>query len=244
MKMRIDIIIPSFRSEGLTTAAIKSFEKNKSTFNFRYIVVENSDDTSYKDKVEALNDNVLWVQNPTHLTNSYANAIAIERGLEHVQSELVFICHNDVAAVDPSWMHFLVSKINEGNKLVGTVLDNIRINAVHISGLLTYTEIAKQVDIYPVQRDNKQVLDVGDSLTQYCSEREISFYCCRNTENNSVSPHELDEKYSSFNVDRAVDDTGKVIFMHLGRGTHKNFGLYHKPSKILLGDWLSFLGEP
>ena len=127
--MEIDIIIPSFRSEGLTVAAIESFEKNKSTFRFRYIVVENSDDVSYKDRVEKLSDNVLWIQNPTHLANSYANAVAIERGLEHVQSELVFICHNDVAAVDPSWMHFLVSKIDEGNKLVGTVLDNIRIKA-------------------------------------------------------------------------------------------------------------------
>ena len=148
-KIRIDIVMPSFKSERLTCLAIKSFEQNKSTFDFRYIVVENSDDTSYKEKVESISENIVWVQNPTSLVHSNANAIAVEKGLEYVESELVFICHNDVAAVDPNWMHFLFSKIKEGNKLVGTVLDNIRIKAVHISGFLTYTKFAKENNMYP-----------------------------------------------------------------------------------------------
>ena len=33
--MRIDIVMPSYRSEYLTCLAIKSFEQNKSTFDFR-----------------------------------------------------------------------------------------------------------------------------------------------------------------------------------------------------------------
>jgi GT2 family glycosyltransferase len=239
--MRIDIVMPSYRSEYLTCLAIKSFEQNKSTFDFRYIVVENSDDTSYRDKVKSISENVVWVQNPTNLINSEANAIAVEKGLELVETELVFICHNDVAAVDPSWMHFLLSKINEGNKLVGTVLDNIRIKAVHISGFLTYTKFAKENNMYPTYEGSTQILDVGDILTQKCIEDGSSFFCCDNTENNDLLVENLDEEFKSFGVDRCLDDSGKVIFLHLGRGTPKSNGTYSKPNRIYLKDWVKFI---
>ena len=57
--MNIDIIIPSYKSKDLTSLAIRSFEKNKGDFNFRYIVVENAGDESYKDDIVSLNDNVV-----------------------------------------------------------------------------------------------------------------------------------------------------------------------------------------
>ena len=154
--MKIDFIIPSFYSEGLTTLAIKSFEKHKGDFDFRYIVVENGNDNSYKDNVLALSENVVWVANDCLYSSfdnnmgSYANAEAVEIGLGHVNAELVFICHNDVVAAHPDWMRFLCSKIEEGYSMAGTSIDNHRINAVHLSGVLMKSEIAlaKEVDIY------------------------------------------------------------------------------------------------
>ena len=57
-KMKIDIIIPSYKSKEITTLAIKSFEKNKGDFDFRYIVIENAGDESYKEDIVSLNKNV------------------------------------------------------------------------------------------------------------------------------------------------------------------------------------------
>ncbi len=102
MLKNIDIIIPSFHSKDLTTLAILTFEKFSDGYNFRYIVVENSNDTSYKGFMLNLTGkkNVCWVQNPTELINSEANATALEEGLKYVLTERVFMCHNDVVATN------------------------------------------------------------------------------------------------------------------------------------------------
>ena len=243
MTTNIDIIIPSYHSKELTTLAINSLEKNKSIFNFRYIVVENASDESYKEDIISLNENVVWYTNSCEYSylSSETNAEAIQKGIDLVDSELVFICHNDVLACHPYWMDFLHSKIQEGCSLVGTVLDNTRIGAVHISGLLVKTEIAKEVSCFPERNSSSEViLDVGDSYTRYCREKNLKYYCCRNTHNNNINEEELQEPFNNFSVDRAVDDAGNVIFAHLGRGTLKQFNQYSKPNKIYFEDWLNF----
>ena len=149
MKEQIDFILPSFHSETLTTLAIKSFEKFKGDFDFRYIVVENSDDVSYKENVLALSENVIWIQNPTTLINSEANASGLEVGLEYVTGDYVFFCHNDVVACHPEWMNFLFSKLNENEKEFGSphtefknhlkrtgLIEKVRY--VHIGGCVQY----------------------------------------------------------------------------------------------------------
>ena len=144
--MKIDVIIPSFHSKGLTSLCIQSFEKYKNNFSLRYIVVENSYDSSYKEDIISLSDDVKWIQNPTELINSEANAVAIEKALSFVETENVFICHNDVAACHENWLGFLVDKMEKDNLAAASyVFDNGRINALHISGILVKTEIAKAV---------------------------------------------------------------------------------------------------
>ena len=241
MKEQIDFIIPSFHSEELTTLAIKSFEKFKGNFDFRYIVVENSDDISYKDNILALSKNITWVQNPTNLINSEANASGLEIGLEHVKSDYVFFSHNDVVACHPDWMNFLYSKISEKCKLSGTVLDNVRINAVHVSGYLTTTEIAKNMPLYPVYKNNLQIKDVGDGATEYCRKNNLQYFCCQNTENDDILVELCKEPYKGFRVDRALNDDNEVIFLHLGRGTPKAMGTYTKQNRIYLDDWVKFI---
>ena len=241
--MKIDIVIPSFKSRYLTMLAIRSFERHSTGFDFRYIVVENSDDESYKEDVQKISDRVVWVQNPTKYTNSEANASAIHKAMEHLKAELVFICHNDVMAVHPNWMKYLHTKIQEGNHLVGTVLDNSRIEAVHISGLLTYSEIVKSVDHFPTYDEvGRQILDVGDVLTQYCRDNNLDYFCYRNTENYNIDPDSLPSPYDDFPVDRSVDDDGEVFFLHLGRGTPKTLGSYSKLGKVYVQDWVKFAG--
>ena len=248
--INIDIIIPSYHSEILTTLAVKSFEKFKGDFNFRYIVIENGNDNSYKDKVFALSDNIVWIANDCKYSTlhnnkaSYANAEAIEIGLKHVKSEYVFICHNDVVACHENWMKHLYSKIEEGYSIAGTVLDNIRIEAVHISGLLIKSDIAKSVPSWPVEEEqtSEVLLDVGDFYTKHCRKNGLQYYCCRNTHNNNVD--NLNNKvYLDFSVDRAVDDNGNVIFLHLGRGIEKQLNLYYKPGKVYLEGWVNFINK-
>jgi len=238
----IDFIVPSYHSKALTSLCISSFEQHKGDFNFRYIVVENSDDTSYKSDILKLSENIKWVQNPIRFRNSEANASAIVTALEHIESEYVFICHNDVVACHPDWMKHLFSKLSEQCPVVGTVLDNIRINAVHISGLLTYTKIAKEVEMFPIYEDGRQVADVGDMFTDYCRNNNLDYYCCENTHNKPELEKSCKIPYNELSyVDRAFDDDGKIVFLHLGRGSPKTFGTYNKDNRMKLHGWVEFI---
>ncbi len=243
---QVDFIIPSFQSETLTSLAIKSFERYKNDFKFRYIVVENAADESYKDNILSLADDVVWVSNKQRaVRDSVANAEAIEIGLQHVQTDLVFICHNDVVACHDNWMNFLYEKIQEGSSIAGTVMDNSRINAVHISGMLLTTELAKRVSCYPISAGHHMLLDVGDAYTKYCRENNLKYFCCNNTHNMPNRGAEFDAigPFSDFSVDRALDAEGNIIYMHLGRGTMKAAGKYWKSGKIGLAGWEIFVNK-
>jgi hypothetical protein len=245
-KEQIDFIIPSFKSKILTSLCIQSFEKYKSNFNFRYIIVENSDDESYKQEILNLADDILWIQNPTKARGSAANAVALEEGLKHVESEYVFLCHNDVVACHPHWMDFLFSKLHEdGFALAGTVLDlhPQRQGAVHISGLLTTSKIATSVSMYPIYENGNQTHDVGDLITEYCLKNDLRCYCCNNTLNNEEIQMLLsdDNLYNKFHVDRALNDDNEVIYLHLGRGIEKTQRAYHKPNRVYIDEWEHFV---
>ena len=248
--MKIDFIIPSYCSKDLTSLAVRSFEKHKNQHDFNYIVVENSTDTSYRGHIKALSPNVIWVQNPEtpNISQngniaSVANAMAVEKGLEYVNTEYVFICHNDVVACHENWLDFLVDKMKKHNLAAASyVLDNGRINALHISGILVKTEVAKAVSMHPVYEDGKQLLDVGDSITQYCRDNDLDYFFCRNTHNDEAHVDLCEDVYKELAyVDRALDDDGNVIFLHLGRGSVKTLGTYWKANRTTLDGWVEFV---
>tara|TARA_R100001594_G_scaffold63003_2_gene97399 strand:- start:7874 stop:8632 length:759 start_codon:yes stop_codon:yes gene_type:complete len=240
----IDIIIPSFRSPELTYLTVASFEKFKKPYNFRYIVVENSDDETYLPALKQDFSNIVWVQNPTSQRGSLANAEALTVGMEKVENEYVFMCHNDVVACHESWMQYFMSKIEEGKSLVGISKDphKDRIGAVHQSGLLVKTEIAKAVSLYPeYSKSGQMLLDVGDNMTKYCRDNGLDYFICNNTFNDPENVELLkEEKYRNFHVDRILDDDNRVIFLHLGRGIQKYNNQYFKPNRILLPQWVEF----
>jgi len=223
--MKIDFIIPSFNSEDLTSSAIKSFETYKADFDFRYIVVENAGNNSYKEAILALASEVVWVSNDCRYTTfngsngSYANAEAIEVAGEHVESDYVFICHNDVVACHNNWMSFLFEKIKSGNDLVGVREDKGRIKALHSSGILMTRAVFEDVSPWPVKNNSGIVIeDVCDSYTKYCRENNLGYFCTKNTFNNSELRELLKNPYKNIKSDMALDDDNNVIFMHVGRG--------------------------
>ena len=235
----IDFIIPSFESAGLTRIAITSFEKFKKTHDFRYIVVENSNSVQGRDKLLEDFSNVTWIQNPTDLRGSHANATALEKGMEMVNTKYVFMCHNDVMATSETWMDYFISKVADGHSLVGVAKDPGRIKAVRQSGLLVESEIARSVSFYPTYDKGKMILDVADSLTKFCRDNGLTYFICDNTFNKPELAGSIkEERYKDIRLDRALDEDGNVIFLHLGRGTQKHSGHYHKPGRVLYPEWV------
>jgi hypothetical protein len=211
------------------------------------VVVENSDDESYRDAIVSGFKNVKWIQNPTHLTGSEANAIALTKGVENVDSEYVFVCHNDVAVCHETWMEYLMARVAEGNALVGMCYDSVpeRIKAAHQSGILVKASIGRAVSMYPVNdASGRMIMDVGDSLTKYCRDHDLKYRICDNTFNNPESVDRItEEKYREFNVDRALNDNGDVMFMHLGRGTSKYNKEYYRRNRVMMTEWLTFVRQ-
>ncbi len=245
------VVFPTYHCKDYATILIKSFEKFKPTeLNISYVVVENSDDDSYKDHILSLADSIIWIQNkidlsshPHNVRPSFANAKGVIKGLEKVVSEWTFVAHSDVCVTSESFFTELIKKVDEGYELIGTVKDNIRMHAIHVSGYLTKTDYLRKVDISPNVEwkgigDAAIIYDVGDSVDLFCRLNNIKTFCFENTENDSalrpLSP------YDKFHVDRCLDKEGKTIFMHLGRGADKEAGVYKKPNRILKDDWVKF----
>lgn len=242
--IKIDFVIPSFHSPFLTEYAIRSFEKYKGNFTFKYIVVENSKNDTYKDYIESLGD-VLWIQNETDLIRSDANADAFEKGLKRVESEYVFLCHNDVVACSDNWMVDTYEKVLEGNEIVGMNLDVGRVGAIHSSGMLVKSVIAESVSMFSVLDDKNNLLaDCSDLITVFCREKGIKHFCFANTfvDKELIERIEL-EKFRSLRVDRTISENGEVIYLHLGRGHEKALGIYTKPNRTYIKEWLGFVEE-
>ena len=237
----LSVIIPSYHSKALTLICIESFERFKSKgMEMTYIVIENSDDISYRDDVLNSATNVKWMINPTKLRGSDANADALRIGLKEVKSEFVFLCHCDTCVASKLFFDELLKKAKDGYRMVGTGLDNTRINACHISGIFVDTEIARSVDMFPSYQNCKMIMDVGDDITKYCRDNDIKHTCLNNTYNLFDEGSLLDDKYRGFRVNRSVNKSGEVLFMHLGRGIPKTQGVYKKEGRIYLAEWIAF----
>ncbi len=247
---KFSIIIPTLRTFELVNGLIRSFEFFRpSDLEIHYIVVENSSDESYKDKVIDSAEHVTWVQNPSaeNHAGSIGNAKGIISGLEYVADEYVFIAHCDICITSSSFFEELFDKRNSGYKLIGTSIDpsKDRVQAFRQSGYYVDVELIKKCDMMPhVSRDTHTVfMDVGDSVTIYCRENDLDMFCYKSTLNESTLIDSLPEPYRSFQVDRCLDSKGDVMFMHLGRGVPKTRGTYSKARRIGLPQWISFIKE-
>jgi len=245
-KRKIDIIIPSFHSRILTEICVKSFKKFcPNNISLRYIVVENSDDISYKNNIVAIDSSVQWVENKTSLVGSEANASAIEVGLKHVGCDMVFLCHCDVCVTSDLFFYNMMEKYNDGYKMVGTLFDTHpkRIGALHISGLLVNYDLSKKVEYKPRNKGAGIFMDAGDGLTEYCRNKNIPYYCFRNTHNYPDLCFLLEEKYSKFKSSVCMDEKNRAIFLHLSRGIPKTNGTFSKTNRVDLSEWSEFCGD-
>ncbi len=68
-------------------------------------------------------------------------------------------------------------------------------------------------------------------------------FACRNTvwEPELVDLLPCDSPFRNFHVDRAFDDEGNVIFLHLGRGVRRASGEHRKG--VSAEEWVNFVSE-
>lgn len=242
MFKELTVLLQSYHQKKLTLIAIKSFEKYKpKDLKVNYIVVEGSDDTSYKNEVCSLSENVIWfnnikgdIKNPINGAST-ANGLNLEFGKQFVNTEWVFVCHNDVSVQSSNFFQVLFD-FSRDYQLVACCMDPIRIQACHISGLLVKNSILQSVDCMP----DMPRIDVGDRLTEHCREKNIKYINLPNTHNNPELWYNISgiwkEIGKNCGVDRCVVDN-EVIFCHLGRGTPKFLKQYYKEGKVTHEGW-------
>ena len=241
--MKLTILTQSYHQRDLLEILINSFEKYKiEDVELSYIIVEGSSDESYSNEIKNLSPTVRWFnhekadeKNPVDGA-SIANGKNIEFGKKFIDTDWVFVCHNDVAVTSKNFFEIFL-KLSSQYHLISTCRDNIRMKACHISGLFVKNDILQKVDCMPALPE----LDVGDRLTEYCIKNNINFLSLPNTHNDpSILKnvkglwYELGENCG---VDRCVVND-EVIFVHLGRGTPKSLNAYTKSGKISYQGWL------
>jgi len=236
--MDITTIIPSFHSPDLDEICIRSIERFKPKgWNVRHVVVENSDDHSFKQRIMCLGA-VEWVQNPTEQREASANAVAIRDGLRLLNTNWALILHCDTCVVSPMFFTALERATKSGMKLVGTQYypPKGKPNCYHCSGIFAHKSVLRKADY------TKKSVDAADDITAYCRREKITRHCFQNTLNDSSLVNSLPEPYKSFHVDRCIMG-GEVAFLHLGRGIPKTRGTYSKPGRVYLKEWVNFCRE-
>ena len=231
---KMAVIITTYHQRDFTVNAIRSYLKFcPDDLDLKLIVVENSNDTSYKDEVLSLGNNIIWVQNDTRMRGADANAEGVEVGMRYVGNEYAFLSHNDVC-IYKNFFKAMREKVAEGNRLIGTCMDTAqeRNQSIIILGCLVDPEIVRAVDLYPTPyiagAPAGTCFECGDRVHLYCKEHNIKHYCFKSTHNNPEIIDSIPEPFNDMPFTlRTIDDTGEVIFMHFARGVTKTEGSYY-----------------
>jgi len=112
---------------------------------------------------------------------------------------------------------------------------------LHVLGYLVDFQVFRRlsIDFLP----DLPALDVGDKVTVKLREAGFEVFACRNTvwEPDLVDKIPRSSPLRNLHVDRAFDDSGNVIFLHLGRGLRRSTGEYRKG--ITATEWIRVLRD-
>ena len=184
---------------------------------------------------------------------AYANAVALEIGCAAIDSRasLVFTMHSDSLPLKEGWLSFLRSKLTPSVRAVSCWRDKLRVNALHIGGLLFDYSLFRSLDCSFLPNLNQSRFvdwpeyDVGDLISLKFRDAGLDLYSCDNSYNdpnlveNLADYHPL--KY--LNCDRCFDDSDEIFFAHLGRGTPIASGDYRREGRPTSREWIEFAKE-
>jgi hypothetical protein len=259
----IDILIPTVASFDLVKTAVSSYDRFKGNeFTFIYHIIETTSNESEKDMCMSLSDNIVWYSMPEcdkiyqaqaqgrfYPGGSYVSGLAYNLAIKNLHSDYVFFAHNDTAATNTKWMKTLMNKLDEGCGVAGFIrcTNEDRIQAVHVSGFLTKSEIARKCDTLPVYFEDgstRMTLDVGDSITAYCRSQGLGEFVTKNTYNTPELESEIEDPFNLIKAVKCLSDDDKVLYMHCGRGTDKKMGRYNKKNGSCdLPTWHEFVSQ-
>jgi len=261
----ISVVMTTFESYDLTKHAVLSFLKFKNDVTYKIYLVDNF---SRQDTVDKLidfsrNENVNLILNRKSdgtvvsmlngTNGSYLNGLGIQTGVNEIDSNFAFICHNDVLAYSDGWLDHLFSKLGDDVKGASFSQDTIRIRAMHMSGYLldwNYYRSSDDVFWFPKWDNGNMLWDAADHPTKHIREDNKKYHVCHNTFNEKHLLENLrDEMIDKYNIhaDKSLDDNGKIMYLHLGRGLLKSENRYNKPGRTYHREWIEFckdvLGE-
>jgi hypothetical protein len=195
---------------------------------------------------EARNNDKVADDPDSQLTwDSYANAIGLEIAAKLIdpQSNFLMSMHMDTMPCRTGWLSYLKSKINDKVRAAGVRMDRTRTpeGVLHVLGYVVDFQLFKklQLDYLP---DLPQ-LDVGDKVTVRLREEGYDVFACPNTLWDPALAEKIpaSSPLRDFRVDRAFDDEGNVIFLHLGRGVRKSIGVHIRGT--LADEWVKIAYE-
>jgi hypothetical protein len=177
--------------------------------------------------------------------DSYSNAIALEVAVRLISSDSQYVMtlHMDTMPCRRGWLSYLRSRITDRIRAAGVRMDRTRSpeGILHVLGYLVDFQLFKrlQLDFLP----DLPALDVGDKVTRRLREVGYEVFACPNTlwSPELAAQIPVDSPLREFRVDRAFDDEGHVIFLHLGRGVRKSIGLHQRGT--MAEEWIRVARE-
>jgi hypothetical protein len=248
----VKIIIVSYmfneQSTKLTKLAVQSIKRFTKENHEIWISDNNSPIENFQWVIDDKEINYvrnLNAKNYKESNDSFLNALGIEIGLKNINqdTENVVLMHSDIVVAHDNWLPFIKNKLNNTVKGVGLLIDNSRINAMHISGTIFSFDVYQKhkADVRPRLPD----LDVGDDITQKIRNNDFKYEYCRNSHNDTAVVDLISDKsvFKDMACDRTIDDNGNVIFAHLGRGRAKSDQTYDKPNRTTASQWINNIEE-
>lgn len=159
---------------------------------------------------------------------SYANAAALELAVRLIDpdSHWLMSLHMDTAPTRPGWLASLRAQLNGRVRAAGVRLDRVRVpeGTLHVLGCLVDFQLFRRLGLsyWP----DLPRLDVGDAVSQGLRAAGYDLYACRNTlwDPGLTKLLPTGSPLRDLAVDRAFDEQGRLMFVHLGRGIRQAEG--------------------
>ena len=185
------------------------------------------------------------LENAQEDRGSYANAVGLELGIRTIDpaSRYVMALHMDTLPCWGGWLSFLMSKLSGSVAAAGVRLDRTRVpdGVLHVLGFVMDFQLFGKLglDLFP----KLPLFDVGDRVTTEFRSAGHEVFACRNTMWEPQLSDRLhpESPLKGLPVDRAFDDDGRAIFLHLGRGVRKAAGKHIKG--VSAEDWIGFADQ-
>lgn len=243
-RLLVASFLPDSRTADLLKICLRSIKQNTSS-PFELWVIDNNSPAEHVEWL--LHEGGVHLAfnrtSPANANGSYANALALEVGAALIDPATQFVMplHQDVAAVEPTWLAHLVSKLDATTRAAGVRLDTGRVpeGILHVLGYVIDFQLFRELhlDFFP----QLPAYDVGDRAIVGLRQAGYGIFATPNTIWSPELVHQIpvDAPLRELASDRSFDDQGRVMFLHLGRGVVKSTAA----EALAFSRWIDFARE-